>query len=224
MSPSLIEFHANGLEHFPAPYPASRDIPDWYKQMPVDAADGPGKTVPTLKRCLPLLDAMSAGYLIPLANDLHLKTDAGGSLEYSSGQIELMSSHSVNQYRRTPFERAIVVKFMSPWVVRTPPGYSTLVVQPMNRFHFPFPILSGLVDTDGHYQRLHYPAVCLMPPGQSLTLPRGTAIAQLIPFRREDWVSRSSVPDKALLDAQYAAVDANAHLYRDEHWNKKTWG
>ena len=40
-----------------------------------------------------------------------------------------------------------VLKFVNPWVVKTPPGYSALFVPPLNRIETPFTFFSGVVET-----------------------------------------------------------------------------
>ncbi len=55
----------------PKPVPARRGLPAWLRDMPASARveEFEGE-VQTVKRCLPFLDAMSAGFLMPLPCDL----------------------------------------------------------------------------------------------------------------------------------------------------------
>ena len=76
----LIEFHAGGHERFPAPYPASRNIPDWYKKLLVEVSTPDEPANRTIKRCAPFLDALSCGYIIPLTADITFTTDAQRNL------------------------------------------------------------------------------------------------------------------------------------------------
>ena len=49
-----------------------------------------------------------------------------------------MNAHNPSQLKGSPMlkknghETAAVLKFMSPWRIITPPGYSTLFISPMN--------------------------------------------------------------------------------------------
>src|ERR1041384_7018642 len=61
----------------PRPYAANREIPDWYKAMPVEH-EVAGTPTRTVKNCVPFLDAMTCGYIIPLAYDLTVTVDAAG--------------------------------------------------------------------------------------------------------------------------------------------------
>src|SRR5258706_4059553 len=154
----LIEFHTGGPQRFPAPFPASRGIPEWFKNLQA-GIDTPDENIPTLKRCPPFLEALSCGYLIPLAGDVIFTTDARGNLTFqATGPV--VETHDPIPYQTTPFAAAVLVKFMNPWIIKTPPGYSTLLIPAINRFHIPFLVLGGLVETDTYYREIHFPAIC----------------------------------------------------------------
>ena len=95
-----IEFHAPAaaFDRIPHPTPASRHVPDWFKQMPTDYSDGG-----TLKRCPPFLEAMTAGYIIPLPDDLGLEVDSTGQFQAYSPR-PVVSGHFPDQYKGSPFE------------------------------------------------------------------------------------------------------------------------
>ena len=73
----LIEFHAEPefFGQIPEPFPASRAVPDWLKQLPVDLQGGP-----TIKRCAPFLQAITAGYIIPVPFDFQFTYSSDGEL------------------------------------------------------------------------------------------------------------------------------------------------
>jgi hypothetical protein len=50
------------------PRPASKEIPEWYKEL-----DGVVDKQETIKKCMPILDAFTAGYTLVLAADVHFK-------------------------------------------------------------------------------------------------------------------------------------------------------
>ena len=62
------EVKGNGV--IPEPYPSRKLIPDWYKKLSNYTENEEGMEIPTLKRCPPFLDAMSSGWIIPLAADI----------------------------------------------------------------------------------------------------------------------------------------------------------
>jgi len=221
----LIEFHAGGHERFPAPYPAAKNIPEWYKKLPMEVADEISDAIRTIKRCVPFLEAITAGYIIPLAGDITFTRDAQGNVEYDARcPVNLIETHGPLQYRGTPFSNAVLVKFMNPWTIKTPPGYSTLLLPTLNRFHIPFLILSGVVETDNYYREINFPAICQLPPNSRYEMKSGTPIVQAIPFRREQWQSAAREWDEQRRGEVENAIAANLHLYKDEHWRKKTFG
>jgi hypothetical protein len=222
MPDHVIEFHRPPAApaSLPAPFPATQAVPDWLKQMPTDHPGGPGgQDWMTLKRCPPFLDALTAGYLMPLAADVRFAMSAAGGLQFQC-DVPVVQTHVAQQFPGAPFAGRTVIKFMSAWVVKTPPGFSCLFVQPLNRFDLPFHVLAGVVETDTYYREVNFPAVCLLQPGQSVVLKQGTPIAQLIPFRRETWEGRPGATD---IDRRKAVSEAfkTPHLYKDEHWRRK---
>ena len=193
---------------------------------------GPGgsstdESVGTAKQCIPFLEAMTCGYIIPLPADMRIsvvrKADGGAEvkLEITGFKYPLVDMHPQTQYPGAPFANAPVLKFLNPWLIRTPPGYSTLFVPPMNRFAAPIVPLCGVVETDRYYQEINFPAVCLLQSGASAVLPRGTPLVQVIPFRRESWESSHGTWEASLRQNQIDAVQSNIHAYRDENWQKK---
>jgi len=221
----LIEFHAIGHQRFPAPYPASRNIPDWYKDLQTEfTTAGPDPEIlPTIKRCPPFLEAIAGGYIIPLADDIQFRTDARGNLSYEC-KNDVVHTHDAGQYKGTPFASKVIVKFINLWIIRTSPGYSTLLVPPMNRFHIPFLMLSGVVETDNWYLEIHFPAIAQLPPNAQYLMKRGTPLMQAIPFRRDQWQSQVGEYEKEAREKAQRELQGNLHVYKDEHWRKKSYG
>lgn len=231
MPRNLIEFHTDDPQRFPAPFPANRAVPQWLKDMPIDRPleaqrpTGPETIpVPTVKQCPPFIEAMTCGYMIPLAGDVTFRMDATGGLTFTAAGKIIGTQHPL-QTQGSPFQGKQIVKFMNPWVVKTPPGYSALFLQPPNQFELPFQVLAGLVETDTYYRPVHFPSVCLMRPGTTVSLKRGTPIAQVIPVKREDWQSQA-VPwdrDARVRIEQEMAADRHT-FYKDRFWVKKSYG
>ena len=221
----LIEFHAIGHERFPPPYPASRNIPDWYKDLQTECTTtGPNPEVlPTIKRCPPFLEAIASGYIIPLAGDIQFGTDARGNLSYAC-KHDIVQTHNAGQYKGTPFASKVIVKFLNLWIIRTPPGYSTLLVPALNRFHIPFLMLSGMVETDNWYLEIHFPAISQLPPNSQYLMKRGTPLMQAIPFHREQWQSVVGETEPQVRETARLGLAGNLHVYKDQHWRKKSYG
>lgn len=211
-----IEFHcpAEVFDHIPHPYPASRHMPEWIKQMPTDVQQGG-----TVKRCPPFVTAMTAGYIIPSPADIRFTMSPQGQL-MAYCDLKIVSKHFEDQYRGSPFSNATVLKFQNPWIVVTPPEYVCLMTGPINRFEVPLMALSGIVETGTYYKEVHLPMVCMLRPGQSFTLSRGDPMIQVIPMHRQEWTSAAGFIDMPKRDQQQQGFDAHPHEYKEQYWKK----
>ncbi len=172
------------------PQPASKFIPDWYKNMESyiggeKKPNGSGLSQVTIKKCMPVFDAITAGYIITLPADVYVSIkDEKQYFEWSS--LGLVSFHPIEQAPEHPSRKPHAYpKWNNPWAIKTPKGYSTLFTQPMHRESV-FTILPGIVDTDTYTAPVNFPMVINDPNFEGL-IPQGTPIAQVIPFKREGW-------------------------------------
>lgn len=200
--PNIIKFYPFSEEttHFtPEPKPASKFVPDWYKKQKatVDEEVGikSGLFNGTVKKCMPIFDLITAGYMLTFPMDVYIDATNPEKLEISAPMpmqrfsSDMFSSHAPEQYDEYPKENDIyhkqLFRIMPFWSVQTPTGYSTLVIHPQHQDELPFKTLGGFVDsdsfiTDGHFSlfiRNNFKGV----------IKQGTPFAQLIPLRREDW-------------------------------------
>lgn len=174
------------------PKPASKFIPEWYKNLEsymggVKKPTGQGDTTGTIKRCMPVFDAINAGYIITTPADVFI-SQVDGKPYYEWSNFGLIQFHTIDQAPNHPNKNGHTdsyPKWLNPWSIRTPKGYSTLFVQPLHR-ESPFTILPGIVDTDEYYAPVNFPFVLNNITFEGL-IPRGTPIAQVIPFKRDDW-------------------------------------
>jgi hypothetical protein len=172
------------------PQPASKFIPDWYKNMESYMGGkkkpiGDGKTSTTIKRCMPVFDAITAGYIITSPADVYVSIkEEQQYFEWST--LGLITFHPIEQAPEHPARKPHAYpKWNNPWAIKTPKGYSTLFTQPMHRESV-FTILPGIVDTDTYSAPVNFPMIINDPNFEGL-IPQGTPIAQVIPFKREDW-------------------------------------
>jgi hypothetical protein len=188
-----------------APKPASSFIPDWYKNLESyiggeKKPSGDGMTTGTIKRCMPVFDAIVGGYIITTYADVWVSQkpnfDQDGKETKSTvpwyewpsfGPIQW---HPVEQAPQHPNkgnlpEGASYPKWINPWSIQTPPGYSVLLTAPMHRESI-FTILDGVVDTDQYNAAVNFPFVLNDWAFEGL-IPAGTPMAQVIPFKRETW-------------------------------------
>ena len=176
------------------PQPSSKFIPDWYKDLESyiggnKKPDGNGKTTATAKRCMPLFDAVTAGYIITLPADVWVsikEKDGERTQWFEWSDLSLVSFHPIEQAPDHPLRKPYAYpKWNNPWAIKTPKGYSCLFTQPFHR-ESAFTILDGIVDTDTYTAAVNFPMVINDPNFEGL-IPKGTPIAQIIPFKRESW-------------------------------------
>lgn len=186
---NIIFTNTSGVD-IEQPQFASKLVPEWYKNMESyvngdKKPSGAGGTKATIKRCMPVFDAIIAGYIIVLPADVYVSIKDGQQyFEWSN--LGLVSFHPIEQAPTHPNRKPHAYpKWNNPWAIKTPKGYSTMFIQPMHRESV-FTILPGIVDTDEYYAPVNFPFVINDPEFEGL-IPKGTPIAQVIPFKRESW-------------------------------------
>jgi hypothetical protein len=172
----------------PAPVRAKTALPDWFRKLPpVDTAHlSATNSGITVKRCMPFIDAMAAGWVIGLAATVRMDISEGGRRVDCGWDFDrtLVSNHASHQVAGNPREPLPPCKFHNYWTIRTPPGWSCLFVPPLNRPNGVFEIVAGVVDTDTYQSEIHFPFFATGEDGLHV-LERGTPIVQVIPFRRQ---------------------------------------
>jgi len=202
----IIEFYCEVGDFgiIPEPYPAFKNIPEWFKKIPnvvpskdrTKDRDQFGAKAHTAKKCMPLVDAMSVGFIIPLFGDVNIRTNKEGSLiEATNGPYHpVVSFHSKEQLggKTSPSYPADAIKFINKWYVKTAPGYSTLFIPPINCFDPRFTCLGGLVDTDSYPRIINFPAIWHLKDYDDV-VSAGTPLVTCIPIKRSDMVRQAPV-------------------------------
>lgn len=170
------------------PQPAKTVMPDWFRKLaPIDKqhlhANNNGLTV---KRCMPFIDAMTTGWLLPLAATVRLEIRDNGATVDAGWDFDkvMVSNHGMHQVAGNPHAHRPPCKFHNYWTITTPPGWSCLFVTPLNRSNPLFEIVSGVVDADTYRSLINFPFFATAADGV-YTLERGTPLVQVIPFKRQ---------------------------------------
>lgn len=186
------------------PKPVSKVAPDWKSKLPVHVTKGndKGKTV---RACPGIDDYLHLGYVIPLWADVILtrvRMDGAGRMApdpngrkihcrtaYGAPPFEF---HAIEQVKGAePFEPIVpmdqLVKPQCPWFIKTPPGWSVLVL-PMyyheNQRKMPIQPLPGIINTDFWHQINTACKWEYLEP--VMEIKAGTPLMHVIPFRRDD--------------------------------------
>lgn len=223
------------------PRPILKSIPEWYKQGEryfKNPATGEfwidpvfGGKAPTWKACPAIYDIMGAGYTYKTPCDIEFSEDIYGKI-----QVKVLDE----KYKDFIHVRPPMSGFKTPhgyhdnhfawwsdWAVELPEGYSALYTQPMNRFELPFYTTSGIVDND----KVHLPGTMpfFVAKGFQGVVPAGTSYAQILPFKRENWVSEidteidfESIVQKNRENSQkYRVPDGG--VYQREVWERRKY-
>ena len=171
----------------PPPIPAKDYIPRWFRKLPAVDPNrvSTGDTGLTVKRCMPFLDAMTTGWIIPLAATVRLEITETGHTVNAGWDFDrtMVSLHAPHQVAGHPSSHLPPCKFHNYWTVVTPPGWSCLFIDPLNRPNGVFETVSGIVDTDTYASEVHFPFFATGEDGLHV-IEQGSPLVQVIPFRR----------------------------------------
>lgn len=217
---SIIFTDTIGVSEDYAPKPASKVIPEWYKNTESyitgdKKPTGNGMTTGTIKRCMPVFDVLISGYVLVTHTDLfisHKKLEYGDQEHLEkTGETRILSEEEIKAKKLPltehwfewpsydpiafhPPKQALlhpiatgnsVPKWINPWGIKTPPGYSTLFIPPVHRSNS-LVALPGVVDTDTYNVPVNI-VFSIFDPNFEGLIPAGTPIVQVIPFKRDSW-------------------------------------
>jgi hypothetical protein len=182
------------------PYPASTNIPSWWRdELPytVSESNPTGKKIivenstsnATFKKCTPMLDAITSGYIIPLWTDVQVRIVDGEPVITWRTQRQVFLKHGEASERVVPPTGYSnhVFKYLNTWMPKTPNGYSVLVTSPFGHRNLPLQAIPAIIDSDRS-------TLDIVPPmwlkdGFEGIIEKGTPMIQITPFKRENWES-----------------------------------
>ncbi len=226
-------------ESYSCPRSTSKTVPSWYKDADVYAInpstnqpwispyDG-GKIV-TWKSCPAILDVMTSGYVLTTPCDIEFY--------YEKNRISVKIYDKKCQdfvHMRDPLSQFVHpmgydenhFAWWIDWGISVPEGYSVLYTHPMNRFDLPFISTSGIVDNDKVHLAGTLPFFVFK--GWTGIIPAGTPYSQLIPFKREDWISDTVIEDSAKINNKNYINTLkyrikNGGVYKNDVWERRLY-
>lgn len=232
-----IEFIAldeYSFEVCPKPFPASEAIPQWWKNAS-PYVKGPennnGKKIiienlesnASFKKCVPMLDLLSSGYIVPLWSDVQVRIKDGSPLITWRVQKNVFELHDGQEveiphgYQKTQF------KFLNQWIPKLPKGYSALIMSCVGYPNSPFKAMQAIIDYDKTTHPL-FPPVYLKEGFEGI-IEKGTPMFQIIPFKRNNWTSKFSFlkngQQEINSDRDVKATIVNNYV--KNFWEKKTY-
>lgn len=184
------------------PKPASKTLPEWYRRQGAPL----GEFGSTIKRCMPIFDIMTAGYILELPCDIYVDATNPEKLEYfvpqdvlDNLQEDLFAEHlpeQLSEYPKTQGRHHKDVLRINPfYTVGTEKGYSSMLVQPFHGDPSPLQAFPALIDTDTFISSGHY-SFYVEKDFQGI-IKQGTPLIQVIPFRRDSFTTKVVLFDKA---------------------------
>jgi hypothetical protein len=228
MSKEITFTNVLGLDFFP-PKPAIKQVEKWYIDTEEYVTNegkkitNPGEVAHTIKKCIPIFDAMTSGYILYTQVDVQV-TQKDGLPYWTWADQNAISFHAIIQAPLHPARNeAPYPKWNNPYAITTPPGYSVLFTQPMHRESV-FTVLPGIVDTDAYKAPVNFPFVLNDVKWEGL-IPAGTPMVQIIPFKRESWEHKIG-SDKELEEQKKITKKLHTlffNSYKRQFWSKKDY-
>lgn len=209
----------------PEPVPASRVLEGWYDELGThfEAEGATPFQTRTVRNCMPFLEALNLGWVIPTPADVHFEAE-GGQLDWNAQtDWKPISGHHIQQVGPDFFNVYWPIgKWLNRWRIVVPDGYSILVVPPLNREHRPFEIFSGVVTADKYDSMVNFPFMWTGGEFDDI-VNAGTPMAQVIPFKREamltDGLTRPMTDEEKQETLRTTEGNqSNRHFYRDDVW------
>jgi len=212
-----IKFNAIGKYAFKIqdkPVSAKDKLPEWFKKSPMFYPEknlkiGNGAlTNQTFRKCVPMLDAFSIGYVVELEADINVEemNEKEFNLTWKMDN-DLFELHgNTTHLMETPsgyYEQ--VIKYNWLVVPETPKGYSLLVIPALAYPDNVFQAVPAVIDSDEYLFNFSLPV--WLKKGFTGIVEKGTPIAQIIPFKRDNWESSYNMID----DYEYKLHQQKSH-------------
>ena len=173
------------------PRPAFEVMPEWYKKVP-RLFEGQKSFMPggPVKRCPSFKDWFNSGIVFPMWCDVQLANDGVNWEWLTSSDKFIWEIHDNKQFidfLPNNVDGNVVYKAGNPWKIVTPKGWSVMQLPMFYHFNNDFEVLPGIIDTDVHHEV--NPQVLLKGNKDIVYIKSGTPFFQLIPFKRESFVS-----------------------------------
>ena len=202
-------FNEETLRNF-KPVLAKSVMPSWWKKMKIFQSIR-GRRIQTIRACPAMHDWTKSGWYLLANRDMEILcgserdfTSTKFATKDPSGKKYESPTHPSDQFDNAfdyiedgEFGQVKdAFKMRNAWNIITPPGYSCFYLDPFLFQNNHFATWQGVIDTDDfnvnqdNSQIIFYPKV-----DYSFVIPEGTPLVQIIPFKREEWVSTYQLKD-----------------------------
>jgi hypothetical protein len=223
-------FSRAGLNDWGKPRATRELVPEWYRQSESTyTVDGSDKEYAGIKKCMPYMDTLVSGYVLTIPVDIYVTKGEDGNPKFSWNGPELLGGFVDERPKqlgalmpRPAGHYPNHLTFGGFWGFKTPRGWSSLVVHPLNRYDLPFTIASAIVDSDIFNAPGNIPF--FLKEDFVGTIPAGTPFAQIIPIKRSSWMLVDDTTGMSDVEKiQGTLVRKPDTLYKKIFWRKKDY-
>ena len=219
------------------PMAAYNFIPLWFKKIQlkrkdIDNTKYQNKYLYTIKKCTPIIDGLTSGYIISTPQDIEVVNNENNKIlswkmrrekhELVGDLISTDDNFRINGMKIPEEYDETIWRIDIGYSVKTPKGYSILITQPLNRFDSPFLVFSAVLDSDHEFTRITIPF--FIKKSFTGTIDIDTPIVQIIPFKRDNWIK---ILEKPFKDTELYGLVFNRNktngAYRKFSWRKKVY-
>lgn len=208
------------------PVVASSEIPEWYRKGEAYYFSD-GHKSKGMKTCIPILDALSTGYLVKTSVNIYITKNHNNSLSINYDEefnaemepVEIRSPDLGKTIPRPAGHLDVHLSWKALWGWETPKGYSSLVVHPLNRFDLPFTTVSGIIDSDKYISAGNI-SFFLREDFEGI-IPKGTPMFQVIPIKRKEW--NAIICPELIEKAGKRELKGINGGYKKKMWTKKSY-
>jgi hypothetical protein len=230
----FVALNKHSFEICPKPFPASQLLPEWWKNASpyIKSSENPnGKKIivenfesnASFKKCTPMLDLLSAGYIVPLWADVQVRHDAYGPNLTWRVSKSVFEGHNGQEVEIPDGYEKLQFKFLNQWVPKLPKGYSALIIACPGYPNNPFRPIQAIIDYDKTTHPL-YPPMYLKENFEGI-VEKGTPMFQIIPFKRNNWKSVFSFLEdgQQLINMDRDIKSTIVNNYVKDFWEKKSY-
>ena len=167
------------------PYTNAGNWPEWWKEL--SGSDG------SLKRCSGTSDYLATGFTIPLWAKLMIRPSLNGkNWDAKFDLVTDLGNYGIESFmysqtgecpvtRARKLQESNYIKVINPWLIKTPPGWSSLFLPPLWDPNPNYTMLPAVVNTD-YYHNAHM--VINVLTNEPFELEIGRPMWHVIPFKR----------------------------------------
>jgi dUTPase len=179
------------------PTPTINLLPEWYKDLPENNSNLLNSQNPlNVKSCLPVVDYITSGYLIINSYEISLEEKTINFQNFLNVQTMRSNENSKNILLYKNFQcplqengiKKTYFKVRLDWNIKTPMGYSCLIIQPFYHKENKYTLLPSIIDTDVYDGEIFVAGY--LNSKEIISIMPGDPIVQVIPFKRDSWTMK----------------------------------